>query len=63
MINDEKMCPLTKMTCYGATCGWWRRPVGCCSVTTIASALHGADLELGRAVNELYEIRKELERL
>jgi hypothetical protein len=23
MSNDEKMCPLTKMTCYGTECAWW----------------------------------------
>lgn len=63
MMVEKKFCPITLGDCRGEACAWWRRPVGCCSVTTIASALHGADLELGRVVNELYEIRKELERL
>ena len=36
MKNDEKKCPLTKMTCYGEECGWWRESE--CAVKSLACA-------------------------
>lgn len=60
--NDEKMCPLTKMTCYGENCAWWRHP-GCCAISTIASSLHGCDLEIGRVTDELYLTRHSISEL
>ena len=39
MSNDEKMCPLTKMTCYGKECAWWR--LGECAVMDAALELYG----------------------
>jgi hypothetical protein len=60
MKPDEKFCPLCNMTCKGEECGWWRHP-GCCAVSTIATSIHGIDLEISRVVDELFCIRKELE--
>ena len=34
MKNDEKKCPLTKMTCYGEECGMWAD--GKCAATALA---------------------------
>lgn len=62
MSNDEKMCPLTKMTCYGKECAWWRHP-GCCAISTISNALHGRDLEVSRIANELCMIRQDFSEL
>jgi hypothetical protein len=62
MSDDEKMCPLTRMTCYAGECAWWRHP-GCCAVSAITTSIHGVDLEIGRAVNELYMIRQNLDNL
>ena len=52
MMSDEKMCPLTKMTCYGKECGWWH--YGECAMVTLAQKAEDT-------ANELYHIRKELE--
>lgn len=51
MSNDEKMCPLTKMTCYGNECGMWNS--GECAVRTLARKAESAS-------DELYYIRKDL---
>ena len=52
MSNDEKMCPLTKMTCYGKECAWWY--FGDCAVATLAAKTE-------EYTNEMYFVRKELE--
>lgn len=52
MSNDEKMCPLTKMTCYGTTCGWWY--FGDCAMVDLVKRGQNTS-------DELYYIRKELE--
>lgn len=62
MSNDEKMCPLTKMTCYGKECGWWRHTGGC-AISTITSSIHGLDLEVSRVANELCMIRQDIDEL
>ena len=52
MKNDEKKCPLTKMTCYGEECGWWWANE--CAVNTLANAVQ-------ETANESYIIRRALE--
>ena len=51
MREDEKMCPLTKMTCYGGECGWWCARDRGCSVPAMFSVLVGVD-------NDIYELRR-----
>jgi hypothetical protein len=51
-VNDEKRCPLTKMTCYGKECAWWYFGE-CAMVSLINHAQNVAD--------ELYYIRKDRE--
>ena len=41
MKNDEKMCPLTKMTCYGKECGLWDRS-GRCAIAAMSD--HAKDV-------------------
>jgi hypothetical protein len=53
MSNDEKKCPLTKMTCWGDECGLWN--YGECALMTLARKSEDTGIEL-------YTIRKELER-
>ena len=53
MSNDEKKCPLTKMTCWGGECGLWNW--GECGLLTLSRKTEEAS-------NELYAIRKELDR-
>ena len=62
MSNDEKMCPLTKMTCYGKECAWWRQP-GCCAISAITGSIHGLDLDVSWVANELYMIRQDISEL
>ena len=52
MMNDEKMCPLTKMTCYGKECGWWAKDK--CGLLVLAQKAEEIDLEL-------YGVRRALE--
>lgn len=52
MSNDEKKCPLTKMTCYGHECGMWDgRECGLLSIAEEANLIR----------HELTFIRKEME--
>ena len=59
MRPEEKFCPLTKMTCKGSECAWWRQP-GCCAMSALTSSIHGLDLEVSRVANELYMIRQDI---
>ena len=43
-MNDEKMCPLTKMTCYGRECAWWYN--GDCVVPGVARILNIVGIDL-----------------
>lgn len=52
MMSDEKMCPLTKMTCYGKECGWWYS--GECAMISMTNRTQNV-------ADELYYIRKEME--
>lgn len=52
MREDEKMCPLTKMTCYGGECGWWY--FGECAMISMANRAQNI-------TDELYYIRKDRE--
>lgn len=58
MSNDEKMCPLTKMTCYGAACGWWNTTS--CAVIGIARDLNSVGKELFQARLDLTLIRMDV---
>ena len=51
MMNDEKKCPITKMTCYGEECAMWYDKDRRCSVPAICSVLIGVD-------NDIYELRR-----
>lgn len=46
MSNDEKMCPLTKMTCYGKECAWWNVRNELCSVRLLAVEAYNIDRTL-----------------
>lgn len=59
MMNDEKKCPLTKMTCYGKECAWWH--LTNCAVISLVSKLHVIGMEQFQIRNELYLIRKDNE--
>lgn len=52
MKNDEKMCPLTKMTCYAGECAWWY--FGDCAMIDLVNRCQNAS-------DELYHIRREME--
>lgn len=52
MSNDEKMCPITKQTCYGKECAWWY--FGECATISITNRAQNV-------ADELYYIRKEME--
>lgn len=52
MMDDEKKCPLTKMTCYGAECALWC--FGECGLALQAR-------KIDDMTNDLYLIRKALE--
>lgn len=52
MMNDETMCPLTKMTCYGKECAWWYS--GECAMISMTNRTQNV-------ADELYYIRKEME--
>lgn len=56
MMNDEKMCPITKQTCYGKECAWWYS--GECAAISLISKLHFIGVEQFQTQNELYLIRK-----
>ena len=61
MSNDEKMCPLTKMTCYGTECAWWR--VMDCAVTNAVRELNYTSMELFHIRNELTSLRCDISEL
>lgn len=61
MSNDEKMCPLTKMTCYGKECAWWR--VTDCAVIGAVRELNYTSMELFHIRNELCMIRQDISEL
>ena len=61
MMNDEKMCPLTKMTCYGAECAWWSLTQ--CVAIDVAQGINTVGKELLHARTELGYIRKDLEQV
>ena len=50
MMDDEKKCPLTKMTCYGAECAMWY--FGECAMISMTN--RGQNV-----ADELYYIRKD----
>ena len=52
MKNDEKFCPICKMTCRGDACGLWC--YGECGILTIAQKSENI-------AHELFYIRKERE--
>lgn len=52
MREDEKMCPLTKMTCYGGECGWWY--FGECGMALLARKTEEIS-------NDLYRVRRQME--
>lgn len=52
MNQDEKKCPLTKMTCYGDHCGLWH--TGECALLTAARKCEDA-------ANDIYWLRRILE--
>ena len=59
MKNDEKMCPLTKMTCYGENCAWWH--ITDCAAIAVVRNLNSIGMELFHARTELNYVRKDLE--
>ena len=61
MSNDEKMCPMTKMTCYGAECGMWH--IADCAVISAARNLNSIGLELFHLRTELTFIRRDISEL
>lgn len=61
MSNDEKMCPLTKMTCYGGECGWWN--VTDCAVISAVRSLNSAGMELFHLRTETSFIRRDISEL
>ena len=49
MMNDEKMRPITKQTCYGKECAWWY--FGECAMISMTNRCQNV-------ADELYYIRK-----
>lgn len=59
MTPNEKLCPLTKKTCYGTKCGWWHI-TGCAIIAGVRN-LNAIDMDVACLRDELYMMRREIE--